>query len=374
MRLLSLSGQRNAALRQYQICRRTLADELGVEPSERTTELFEQIRDEKHKQPKLPQQEKDARDSRGARFKPVRLLALVVLLTLFVVLGFDLLPGFLRPSFTQVLTYSCADQTDIPETECQVLVTLYDETGGTDWKDSQGWLSSSAPCGWLGVTCDRGLVAELKLPDNNLSGTIPPELGSLTDLWVLDLEYNQLSGPIPPELSKLSNLRYLSVRGNAELSGPIPPELGNLIRLDSLYLSSDGDGGTKLSGPIPPELGNLKRLTHLDLTNSLVSGPIPPELGNLTNLVYLSLAQNPLSGSLPPELGNLVHLEVLSVGEGYSELEGPLPLSLMNLKEIVYFTYGTNTDLCEPADAEFQEWLNGIPELHGPRVVCQSEE
>jgi hypothetical protein len=105
----------------------------------------------------------------------------------------------------------------------------------------------------------------------------------------------------------------------------------------------------------------------------LVDGPIPPELGNLTNLVYLSLVQNPFSGPVPPELGNLVNLTTLAVGEGYSELEGPLPLSLMNLKKIEYFTYGTNTNLCEPPDAEFQKWLDGIPTLAGPRVVCQSE-
>jgi predicted ATPase/DNA-binding SARP family transcriptional activator/predicted negative regulator of RcsB-dependent stress response len=44
MRLLVLDGRRNAALSQYEICRRLLADELGVEPTDRTTALYEQIR------------------------------------------------------------------------------------------------------------------------------------------------------------------------------------------------------------------------------------------------------------------------------------------------------------------------------------------
>ena len=499
MRLLALGGQRNAALKQYRICRRTLADELGVEPSERTTALFEQIRDGKYKRSELPHQEKDTREKESLQAKPARLLALVVLLALFIVLGFDLLPGFLSPSPDQTFTYSCADQTDISETECQALVALYDETGGADWKDSSGWQSDSAPCAWFGVTCDRGRVTELNLPDNNLGGTIPSELGdlrrlayldlygnqlsgsvpvelgNLANLTVLDLSYNQLSGsippelgnlnnlihltvcgngqldgpippelgnlarleslclssyegvtqlsgpippelgnlrrleylelsnslvdgsippemgnlvslrelnlsynllsgPIPPELGNLSNLRSINVCGNHQLSGPIPPELGNLALLESLTLSSHLDGGTQLSGPIPPELGNLRRLVNLDISNSLVSGPIPPELGNLINLVHFSLVQNPLSGSIPPELGNLVNLTTLAVGEGYSELEGPLPLSLMNLKKLEYFTYAENTDLCAPPDAEFQEWLDGIPEFDGPRVVCPSEE
>lgn len=43
MRLLALTGERAAALRQYEICRRILADELGIEPSLATTQLYQQI-------------------------------------------------------------------------------------------------------------------------------------------------------------------------------------------------------------------------------------------------------------------------------------------------------------------------------------------
>jgi predicted ATPase/DNA-binding SARP family transcriptional activator len=47
MLLLALGGQRSAALTQYQTCRRVLDEELGVEPSEETIELYEHIRDGK---------------------------------------------------------------------------------------------------------------------------------------------------------------------------------------------------------------------------------------------------------------------------------------------------------------------------------------
>jgi DNA-binding SARP family transcriptional activator/predicted ATPase len=43
MTALALSGERSAALAQYEICRRALADELGVEPDTETTTLYEQI-------------------------------------------------------------------------------------------------------------------------------------------------------------------------------------------------------------------------------------------------------------------------------------------------------------------------------------------
>jgi predicted ATPase/DNA-binding SARP family transcriptional activator len=45
MRLLTLSGQRSAALAQYETCRRLLAEELGVEPARETIALYESIRD-----------------------------------------------------------------------------------------------------------------------------------------------------------------------------------------------------------------------------------------------------------------------------------------------------------------------------------------
>ncbi|MBE9508874.1 MAG: tetratricopeptide repeat protein, partial [Chloroflexi bacterium] len=44
MRLLARSGQRGAALAQYETCRRILAEELGVEPTEETMALYGRIR------------------------------------------------------------------------------------------------------------------------------------------------------------------------------------------------------------------------------------------------------------------------------------------------------------------------------------------
>jgi DNA-binding SARP family transcriptional activator len=47
IRLLALSGHRTDALAQYEKCRRVLAEELDAEPSLETTELYEQIRDQR---------------------------------------------------------------------------------------------------------------------------------------------------------------------------------------------------------------------------------------------------------------------------------------------------------------------------------------
>jgi DNA-binding SARP family transcriptional activator/predicted ATPase/Tfp pilus assembly protein PilF len=45
MTVLALSGQRSAALAQYEACRRTLSEELGVEPEPETLSLYQRIRD-----------------------------------------------------------------------------------------------------------------------------------------------------------------------------------------------------------------------------------------------------------------------------------------------------------------------------------------
>ncbi|MCB0165223.1 MAG: hypothetical protein KDI79_13415, partial [Anaerolineae bacterium] len=44
MMLLARSGQRNAALAQYETCRKILADEFGVEPTAETTALYERLK------------------------------------------------------------------------------------------------------------------------------------------------------------------------------------------------------------------------------------------------------------------------------------------------------------------------------------------
>ncbi len=47
IRLLAVSGQRSAALVQYETCRRILTEELGVEPAPATVELYQQIKENK---------------------------------------------------------------------------------------------------------------------------------------------------------------------------------------------------------------------------------------------------------------------------------------------------------------------------------------
>jgi DNA-binding SARP family transcriptional activator len=382
--LLALSGQRSAALKQYRTCRQILADELGAEPSEETRELYIRIRDGKYKEPQSSSQKKSEVASDLFRNKTLNIPRLVPIIFLFIVLSLGLLAVLqnLKANRTAAISITRTPSNsfgtssdidlDISLTEHQVLRSIYNETEGSGWKNSSGWLSDTTPCNWFGVVCRVGSVVELNLPDNNLRGNIPLEISLLTNLKTLNLEFNQLSGSIPPELGNLSQLEFMFLNGNSGLSGSIPPEIGNLTNLRGLILSSF-EGGTQLSGQIPSELGNLVKLTALEISNSLVSGPIPPELGHLTNLTLLDLSNSQLSGRIPPEIGNLLNLEVLAFGEGLNELSGSLPSSLVNLKKLQAFQFN-NTDLCEPNEDTFQAWLNSIDELYRTNVLCQIDE
>ena len=214
-----------------------------------------------------------------------------------------------------------------PLSERAALTALYDSTDGPGWTNSRNWKTAAALDKWHGVTTDAdGRVQRLGLSFNGLSGTIPEELGNLTNLQWLNLWNNDLSGTIPAELGNLTNLQSLNLLGN-DLSGTIPAELGNLTNLQVLYLNQN-----RLSGTIPAELGNLTNLQGMYLYENELSGTIPAELGNLTNLESLYLYENELSETIPAELGNLTNLQWLNLLG--NDLSGSIPAELGNLTNL----------------------------------------
>ena len=205
----------------------------------------------------------------------------------------------------------------------------------------------------------------MSLYDNQLSGEIPPELGSLANLRLLYLSYNQLSGEIPPELASLANLTGLFLDGN-QLSGCVPASLRDQLdrvrsnlgglppctpateptprptstpsaekvkptptgtpplvvassetdraALVALYNATDGPNWRRKGDWMSDDplgvwygvtVGDNGRVIELILKENQLSGEIPAELGNLTNLSLLNLDRNQLSGEIPAELGNL---------------------------------------------------------------------
>ena len=253
-------------------------------------------------------------------------------------------PDLLNDGAAIPLDLPKCDVPNHPE-ERAALVAFYNaSTPGRNLEGTPSWLSDKPVGEWEGVSTDsEGHVISLDMLRfsaryGGWAGQLPPELGNLSRLVVLNLEESQtasggLTGEIPRELGNLTNLRILHIGSNGAsggLSGEIPSELGNLVNLTSLSLRLN-----QLTGRIPSELGNLVNLTSLSLGFNQLTGEIPSELGNLVNLTRLHLADNQLSGELPPELGNLSNLASLWV-EG-NRLTGCVP-------EDLYDTLGPQRD------------------------------
>ncbi|MXX71018.1 MAG: hypothetical protein F4Y73_04025 [Gemmatimonadetes bacterium] len=240
-----------------------------------------------------------------------------------------------------------------------VLVALYEATGGNDWDRNRNWLSDGGISTWYGVKAnDDGYVTEIFLPLNNLTGSLPSALGDLAHIERLSLYGNELTGEIPPELGQLTSLRDLSLSSN-ELTGSIPRELGNLVNVDTLYLSNNQLSGpippelgnmaalerlalfeNRLSGPLPKELGKLKKLRDLWLSDNAIEGPLPAELGEMTSLEDILLTRNQVSGQLPSELGKLRFLK--DIGLQNNKIEGPIPTEWGNLAALEDLTLSIN--------------------------------
>ena len=72
--------------------------------------------------------------------------------------------------------------------------------------------------------------------------------------------------------SLLSNLHSLVLAHNNDLTGTIPPQISMLRNLSHLALS-----GARLTGTFPPQILMLKKLTGLWLYKTNVNGTLPPQ-------------------------------------------------------------------------------------------------
>ncbi|KAJ4890411.1 putative LRR receptor-like serine/threonine-protein kinase [Raphanus sativus] len=163
-------------------------------------------------------------------------------------------------------------------------------------------------------------LIELKLQMNDISGSIPHDIGNLINLSKLEFDGNMLRGTLPNSLGMLLELGYLSLDSN-RLSGVIPSSIGNMTQLETLYLNNNS-----FEGPIPPSLGNCRRLLYLYIGCNRLNGTIPREIMQISSLVHIFIEDTPLTGSLPNDVGRLQSLVVLSLAN--ASLSGQLPQTL----------------------------------------------
>lgn len=151
-----------------------------------------------------------------------------------------------------------------------VLAVLYYSTGGEEsWLDSMNFLSGEHECEWnyinengdvKGVVeCnsywDQG-ITNLNVWWHNLTGTLPNELGALTELRTLNLLINELEGTIPSSLAQLSDLESLFLNDN-RFEGTVPSQLRNLPYLSTFTVYANEDVTGDLSSFCPKEGAQL---------------------------------------------------------------------------------------------------------------------
>jgi PKD repeat protein len=228
-------------------------------------------------------------------------------------------------------------QRDYRKQDSLALVALYNSTGGPNWTNKTNWLSEQPIDVWFGVSATIYRVVEiLIIGENNMNGTLPSEIGNLTNLNHLIIsQQHLLHGQIPKEIGNLTNLEDLYLNNNS-FTGRIPSEIGNLTKIQYLWLQYN-----LLTDSIPASIGNLYSLSNLDISHNQLTGQIPSRIGNLVHLNYLSLDDNNLSGSVPPSFGSL--LNITHVQFNNNNLSGAIPSQIGNLIHLVALSLHYNS-------------------------------
>ncbi|KAK8549871.1 hypothetical protein V6N13_055435 [Hibiscus sabdariffa] len=278
---------------------------------------------------------------------------------------------------------------------------------------SLGW-SDTDPCKWAHVACENQRVTRIQIPNQNVGGTLSPDVKDLSQLKIFEVMNNQISGPIP-SFAGLSQLREANFLNNNFSFFP-PDFFTGLSSLSHIYL----DGNLFEPWEIPGSIKEATTLVTFSANKANIKGRFPGLFDSITfpSLQELHVAMNNLEGELPaglagsgirslwvngqglngtieviqnmssleevwlhgnrfsgplPDLSTLTGLQNLSLRD--NQFTGVVPSSLISLRTL-YVVNLTNNELQGPtpkfADSVILDMLPGSNRfcLDDPGVAC----
>lgn len=173
-----------------------------------------------------------------------------------------------------------------PDPERTALRAIYDAAGGSGWTHNDNWCSDKPLGEWYGVETNvLGQVTSLRLPKNNLTGTISEKIALLSHLQHIDLSWNALEGELSPEsgkdnlrLSELPDLETLNISHNL-FTGSTAIDWYKLTQLRKIDLSSNRLEGYAIPIQWAPMFEN-GRMVDLILNDNYMYGDIPIGIQN----------------------------------------------------------------------------------------------
>ena len=113
----------------------------------------------------------------------------------------------------------------------------------------------------------------LNLCPDNLQGSLPTKLGSLSCLGIFQLYGNNPSGTIPPLIYNIFSIYNFSVTQN-QLHGSLPLDVG----LTLSNLQTFASNVNNFTGIVPVSLSNASQLQLLDFAQNGATGTMPQNL------------------------------------------------------------------------------------------------
>ena len=99
-------------------------------------------------------------------------------------------------------------------------------------------------------------------------GSLPYGIFNISTMVNVNMRSNSLSGEMPNDVCSNENPKLKRIiLNNNQLLGSIPPNIGNCRELEEIWLNDNN-----ISGSIPLEIGGLSKLEFLSLSTNGLTG------------------------------------------------------------------------------------------------------